>query len=96
MAELADAFLEEAPDRLAELRQGAEAGDAALAGRAAHTLKANGMTFGAVELASLCRRLETAARDGELDANRDLIDRAGAEWERVREALIAVRGGAPP
>jgi len=96
LAELVDAFLDEAPERLAELRGGADRGDTGLAGRAAHTLKSNGMTFGAVELASLCRRLEVAARAGELGANRDLIDRVDAEWARVRHALTALRGGAPP
>jgi HPt (histidine-containing phosphotransfer) domain-containing protein len=96
LAELAGAFLDEAPQRLAELRAGAERGDAALAGRAAHTLKSNGMTFGAVELVSLCRRLEIAARENELAANRDLIDRVDAEWALVRPELTALRDGARP
>lgn len=87
LAELVDAFLEEAPKQLAELR----ASDAAVAGRAAHTLKSNALTFGAVELASLCRRLEEAARAGTLDGQRDTIDRVEAEWPRVRSALVALR-----
>ncbi|HEX5622336.1 MAG TPA: Hpt domain-containing protein [Solirubrobacteraceae bacterium] len=58
LVELVDSFLNEAPQRLAELRRGADQGDAGLVGRAPHTLKSNGSTFGAVELASLCRRLE--------------------------------------
>jgi HPt (histidine-containing phosphotransfer) domain-containing protein len=58
LADLVDGFVDEAPARLAELRRGADPGDPALAGLAAHTLKSNGLTFGAVELASLCRRLE--------------------------------------
>ena len=32
--------------------------DAVLVGRAAHTLKANGATFGAARLEELCRELE--------------------------------------
>ena len=91
LAELVDAFVEEAPGRLAELRRGAEEGDPALARRAAHTLKSNALTFGALELAALCRRLETAAADGELAGSRPQIDRADAEWTRVRDALIALR-----
>jgi HPt (histidine-containing phosphotransfer) domain-containing protein len=66
LAEIVDAFLDEAPTRLAELRRGVEQNDSALAGRAAHTLKSNGGTFGAVELVSLCRRLEVAARVNDL------------------------------
>jgi HPt (histidine-containing phosphotransfer) domain-containing protein len=95
LAELVDAFVDEAPRRLAELRQGADQGDAALAGRAAHTLKSNGLTFGAVEFASLCRRLEVAARKNDLAESHDLIDRVDVEWTRVRRALTALREGAP-
>lgn len=90
LAELVDAFLEEAPERLAELRRGAEQGDAALAGRAAHTLKSNGLTFGARELAAVCRTLEAAAREDALDGSRDLIDRADALWPHVRAQLAAL------
>ena len=96
LAELVDAFVDEAPQRLAELRRGAEQGDAALAGRAAHTLKSNGLTFGAVELAALCRRLEVAAGEGELAANRDLIDRVDAQWAWVSQELAALREGSQP
>jgi HPt (histidine-containing phosphotransfer) domain-containing protein len=96
LAEIVDAFVDEAPKRLAELRRGAEQGDVALAGRAAHTLKSNGLTFGAVELASLCRRLEAAARDDELDGSHDLIDRAEVQWALVRSELTALRDEGSP
>ncbi len=91
LAEIVDAFLDEGPKRLAELRRGAEQGDAALAGRAAHTLKSNGLTFGAVELASLCRRLEVAARANELAGSHDLIDRVDVQWALVLRELTALR-----
>jgi HPt (histidine-containing phosphotransfer) domain-containing protein len=89
VTELVDTFLDDAPKRLAELRQG----DAALAGRAAHTLKSNALTFGAIDLASLCRRLEEAARAGALHGQRDTIGQVEAEWPRVRDALVALRDG---
>jgi HPt (histidine-containing phosphotransfer) domain-containing protein len=94
LAELADAFLSEAPTRLAELRLGAAEGDAALAGRAAHTLKSNAATFGALEFASLCRRVEEAARAGEIE--RGSIDRLEEQWTQVRDALIVLRDEGPP
>ena len=94
LAELVDAFVDEAPQRLGELRRGAAQGDVELAGRAAHTLKSNGLTFGAVELAALCRRLEVAAGADELAASHELIDRVDDEWARVREQLLALRDGA--
>ena len=64
LAELIDTFVADAPGQLESLRGSAASGDTAGARRAAHTLKGNGLTFGARELASLCqrpsRRLERA------------------------------------
>lgn len=94
LVEIIDAFLDEAPQRLAELRQGIDDDDPVLAGRAAHTLKANGRTFGAERLASLCLDLETAARAHELAGAADLVDQADEEWVRVRAALTTLRDGA--
>jgi HPt (histidine-containing phosphotransfer) domain-containing protein len=96
LAEVVDAFLSEAPGRLAELRLGADEGDAALAGRAAHTLKSNAATFGALDFASLCRRLEEAARAGEIAGERGSIDRLDEQWTHVRSALIVLRDQGPP
>jgi HPt (histidine-containing phosphotransfer) domain-containing protein len=96
LVELVDSFLDEAPQRLTELRRGADQGDAGLVGRAAHTLKSNGSTFGAVELASLCRRLELAARANELAGSADLVDRVETQWAVVRQALTAVRDRGQP
>lgn len=96
LAELVDAFVDEAPKHLAELRQGADQCDMALAGRAAHTLKANALTFGALDFAELFRRLEAAAKAGELSGTRELVDRAEDRWPRVREQLRALRERGPP
>src|SRR5688500_9924223 len=74
LEEIVAAFPEEAPTRLAELRRGVDQNDSTLAGRAAHTLKSNGGTFGAAELVSLCRRLEVAARANDLAGSADLLD----------------------
>lgn len=91
LAELVDAFVDEAPIRLGEIREGAEHRDAPLAGRAAHTLKSNGLTFGAVEFASLCRRLEIAAGEDGLAGSHDLIEQLERQWRHVREQLTTLR-----
>jgi histidine phosphotransfer protein HptB len=49
---------EEAPQMLAELRDALAAGSADRFRRAAHSLKSNAMTFGAVPLGELARALE--------------------------------------
>ena len=95
IAELVDAFLDEAPVRLDELRTGVAQGDLVLAGRAAHTLKSNGFTFGARTLGELCQELETAAQNGHLDEASPLVARVETEWSRVRPALDALRSGTP-
>jgi HPt (histidine-containing phosphotransfer) domain-containing protein len=85
LAELVDDFLQEAPQRLAEMRSG----DIALAGRAAHTLKSNALTFGAAALAAACREAERSAREGEITA--EMLDRADRAWSRVRPELSGLR-----
>jgi len=57
-AELAQTFAEDAPSMLATLRQSRSAGDAVAFRRAAHSLKSNAKTFGALSLAELARVLE--------------------------------------
>lgn len=70
-------------------------GDAEVARRAAHTLKGNGRTFGALELASLCQDAEAAAGAGDLDAVIPLrVDEIDAQWDRARFELVAFRDGA--
>jgi HPt (histidine-containing phosphotransfer) domain-containing protein len=96
LEEMVDAFLDEAPTRLAELRRGVDQNDFTLAGRAAHTLKSNGGTFGAVELVSLCRRLELAARANDVAGSADLLDAVDVQWTLVSEELAALRKRGQP
>jgi DNA-binding response OmpR family regulator len=63
--------------------------------RAAHTLKSNGATFGAMSLSELSRQLEALAGSGILERADELIVRIDAEYERVRIALETVREGTP-
>jgi len=97
LAEIVDAFLDEAPERLSELRAGAPAGDSVLVGRAAHTLKANAAMFGARHLEALCRDLEADARVGDLTDATSRIEAIDAAWHAARPELVALRerGGAP-
>ena len=93
--ELVAAFREAGPERIAELRHAVDDADSALAGRAAHTLKTNGATFGATELASLCRRLEGAARMDELAGAAELIDEVERCWAVVSRDLDSLGQGSP-
>jgi HPt (histidine-containing phosphotransfer) domain-containing protein len=93
--ELVVTFLEDGPQRVVELRRAVQDGDSALAARAAHTLKANGATFGATELASSCRQLESAARAGELTGAGEMVDDVERCWVLVRGDLASLGQNLP-
>ncbi len=58
VVELVGTFLEEAPGLLAAMQQALVSGDLASLRRAAHSLKSNASTFGALHLAALARGVE--------------------------------------
>jgi PAS domain S-box-containing protein len=94
--ELLGAFLGDAPTEIATLHSAVERDDAEEARRLAHNLKSNSATFGAQTLSELCRKLEALGRQGGLNGAPALLERAEGEWERVREALEAVRARQAP
>ncbi len=88
---LIDTFLDDAPRLLDGARLGLRQGQADDVRRAAHTLKSNGATFGAVRLSELSRALESLARSGTLEGTVDLIAQIEAEYDQVRIGLAALR-----
>jgi CheY-like chemotaxis protein/HPt (histidine-containing phosphotransfer) domain-containing protein len=91
LATLIDTFLRDVPRLVDGARQGLQRGQADEVRRAAHTLKSNGATFGAMRLSELSRELEALARSGILEGTADLLARIEGEYESVRIALEAVR-----
>jgi len=93
VAELVDTFLEEASGMLAELRSARAENHAERFRRAAHSLKSNGNTFGALKLAALARDLELKGLDA--DPARDMAALAAldAEYARAAAALKDLRDG---
>jgi histidine phosphotransfer protein HptB len=81
--ELIATFFEEAPGLLAELRAARDAQSAERFRRAAHSIKSNGFTFGAVRMAALARELEL----GGLSAHAGALDALEREYERAAAAL---------
>jgi HPt (histidine-containing phosphotransfer) domain-containing protein len=84
VVDLVVAFLEEAPAMLAELRDARTASDADRFRRAAHSLKSNSLTFGAVALGALARELELNGISD--DAARDAARLGALEAEYARAA----------
>jgi HPt (histidine-containing phosphotransfer) domain-containing protein len=91
--ELVDAFLADAPTQLGALRGAADSGIITELVRPAHSLKTNSANMGAESLAELCRSLEVVARGGSVDDPVSRVRAIEAEFEKVRDALRAMRSG---
>ncbi len=86
VVELVDTFLEEAPQMLAELRSALAAGAAEPFRRAAHSLKTNANTFGALVLGNQARALEQGGLPANIKAL-DVLDAIYAETTTKLQAL---------
>jgi CheY-like chemotaxis protein/HPt (histidine-containing phosphotransfer) domain-containing protein len=94
LTKLLETFYGNAPTLVAEMRRGVASGAADGVRRAAHTLKSNAASFGALELSEQCRELEAQARAGSLDGAAEKVDGIEAEYERAkRELMRLVRDG---
>ncbi len=91
--ELIGTFLEESPAMLRDLRAALADGDAERFRRAAHSLKSNGNTFGALAFAGLARDLEHDGLASIDHAKPATIDALDAEYTRVAAALTAMCEG---
>jgi HPt (histidine-containing phosphotransfer) domain-containing protein len=91
VVELVATFIEEAPTMLGELHRALADGNAEQFRRAAHSLKSNANTFGALALATLARELELGglARAGAPDA----LAALDAEYARVAARLQELAHG---
>lgn len=81
--ELLDSYLEASPPVLASLRQGVEAGDAAVVRSAAHTLKGSSRAIGAEPVGAGCETLEEQARAEDLSGAAALLDVIEARYREV-------------
>ena len=91
VSDLVGTFLEEAPRMLATLRDAFRSGDDDAFRRAAHTLKSNGLTFGAIRLAAMARGLEQDAKSVVAGTDSARLDAVATEYERVATALAELR-----
>ena len=90
-AELVGTFFEEAPGMLAELRSARAASDADRFRRAAHSIKSNANTFGALQLAALARDLELKGLDADPARDLAILALLDAAYARAAAALKALR-----
>ena len=89
--ELVDTFLEEAPVMLNDLREAMAMDDADKFRRAAHSLKSNSNTFGALTLGAIARELELSDVSKVRDSGAQPLAALADEYSRVAAALTALR-----
>jgi len=85
--ELAAAYLAEGEGHIEQVATALASGDIAAMVRPAHTLKSSSAALGAVRLAELCRAVEHAARDGQVDGLAAAVAQAKAAWMETVAAM---------
>jgi len=92
VAELVATFLTEAPIMLADLRTALAAGDTAAFRRAAHSLKSNANTFGALTLGAMARDLELSAQAPLPETSLERVNALDQEYARAASSLAELTG----
>ena len=88
--ELIDAFLDDAPDMLNNMKTALETKDVESFRRNAHSLKSNANTFGATELGELSKELEFMAKENNLDVG-NRLEVLNDAYSKVAEELKGMR-----
>jgi HPt (histidine-containing phosphotransfer) domain-containing protein len=92
LGELLATYFDDSPNQLATMHAALAAGDADQFRRAAHSLKSNSASFGAMALSGLCKSLEDLGKAGTLQGAGELLAQAEQEYGRVQAALQAAAG----
>ena len=90
IGELVDAFLDDAPVLIAQMRSALAEKNAEVFRRAAHSMKSNAATFGAMELSVLAKELEGLARENNLGVG-NRVDMIEAEFQQAKNELEALK-----
>lgn len=86
IGELIDAFLDDAPNLVAQMRSALADGDTDSFRRAAHSMKSNAATFGAEELSAMAKELEGFGREKNLEIG-NRLEVLEAEFHQVAQQL---------
>ena len=90
LREIAGIFLEDTPQRIAELSQSLVAGDAPKFTRAAHSIKGSSANLGAMALRAVAEKLEHQSRSEGLGAVAPLVESIKTEFARAEAELRKV------
>ena len=87
VVELIDLWMEDAPERVAEMKTAADGGAVDDLVRLAHGLSSSSAHLGARHLASFCQRIETLAKSGDPSGALALVAETLDEYARVKSSL---------
>lgn len=90
LREIAGIFLEDTPQRIAELDQSLAAGDVAKFTRAAHSIKGSSANLGAVALRVVAEKLEHQSRTAGLGGVAPGVADVKKEFERAKAELATL------
>jgi HPt (histidine-containing phosphotransfer) domain-containing protein len=88
-AELADLFVQDAPRRLADIREALRRRDAPALERAAHALKGSAANFGAKDTVAAAATLESLGRGGDIEGGEAVYADLERAMSRLLDALAA-------
>lgn len=94
LRELVEIYLQDTPERLAELEAALAKGDARTMMRAAHTIKGSSSNFGAKKLAQIALEIELHGKAGNCSPAIPVLPGLKAEYALVAQALKQVIGSA--
>jgi HPt (histidine-containing phosphotransfer) domain-containing protein len=92
LVELIEVYLEDTPNRVAQMSQAFKGGDAETVIREAHTLKSSSANVGAMRLSALAKQMELAGRSGNFQRMDDDMEQFKDEFARVKVALEELKG----
>ena len=88
--ELIDAFLDDAPNMIQNMKSALDAKDIESFRRNAHSMKSNANTFGATELGALAKELEVMAKENNLHVG-NRLEVLKEAYGKVAEELKGMR-----
>jgi histidine phosphotransfer protein HptB len=94
LAELIDTYCQETPLLIAQLRQALAEGDAETFRRAAHSIKSNANSLGALDFGVQARELEMIGKSGNLAGVAVKVQSLADAYSQVEEALLEKQHGA--
>jgi len=91
LVDLIDVYLEDTPNRIAQMREATGGSDTDTLIREAHTLKSSSANVGAMRLSALAKQMEFVWQSGDFAGMADDVQRFEDEFIQVKAALEALK-----